>query len=607
MGTLAAAESLARRPVSASADEAEETAFLVAREHVGLRILIVGLTAFLAIEWAFRDRNVLALVLVRGAQVVGLAGVWGLLHFATTRRQVIAVGLLAIAVLVFGQACAGILADDLTISMLVAMALALSTAALLPWGVRAQLATIVGALVSLLANAAFVSEVPRDFGFALVGIVLASIASLYIAYEVRRTERQRRAAERELEDLRQMERAIAERTAREREQELVEARRALEKIADATPHILYLFSPRESTVIYVNRQVTHVLGYDVDEILREGLPFLLSAIHPEDLAHTIEAARERLTDVPPDGVVEAELRARHANGEWRWIHSRNIVYARSETGEPLQILGTAQDVSERKRADERLRAHEAELAHVLRVSSLGELTAGLAHELNQPLASIVSFARGCARRLRAGRADEDTFLPVMEQIASEALRAGAIITRLRSLVRKEEPLREPVDANEMVRGVTLLLQPDARRLGGRVELQLASELPVLEVDRTQIEQVVINLARNGLEAMADTPPGERVLTIRTERDDAGEIRIVVRDRGKGLGDVDPERICEPFFTTKTTGLGMGLSISRSIARAHGGRLTWRANDDGRGATFALELPLTAASGERERLAAELAS
>jgi PAS domain S-box-containing protein len=596
MASRHALEISPRRLAAAASDEADEAALLAARERVGLRILIGGLTAFLAIEWAFRDQNLGILALVRSAQVLGLVGVWALLRLAASRRQVITLGLVAITVLVIGQALAGIVVDDLTTMMLVAMALAVAIAALMPWGVAAQLGTVVASLVALLLNALFVGSRPRDFGFAVVAIVLASLASLYMAFEVQRSERQRRAAERELDELRRMEREIAESRAREREQELVEARRAVEKMADATPHILYLFDARERAIVYVNHQVTHILGYPVEQILRDGLPFLAGVIHADDLAHTLEAARERLAEVPQDGVVEAELRARHASGEWRWIHCRNIVYTRAASGEPLQILGTAQDVSERKRTDERLRAHEAQLAHVLRVSSLGELTAGLAHELNQPLASIVSFAKGCARRLRAGRAEPDAFAAVMDQIASEALRAGAIITRLRSLVRREEPMREPADANELVRGVALLLQPEARRLGGRIELQLADDLPALHVDRIQIEQVVMNLARNGLEAMQQTPAPRRLLTLSTALADEGSVRIAVRDRGSGIADVDPERVFEPFYTTKEPdehghgGTGLGLSVCRQIIEQHHGRIRVE-SVVGKGSTFTVKLPL----------------
>jgi PAS domain S-box-containing protein len=605
MASFATTEKISSRRYDEASDDAEEAAFLAARERVGLRILVVGLTSFLAIEWVFREHSLVILTLVRAVQVLGLFCVWALLGAASSRRQVIALGLFAITELVIGQAIAGIVADDLTTLMLVAMALAIATASLMPWGVAAQLGTVVASLGALFVNALFAVTRPRDLGFAVVAILLASLASLYVAFEVQRSERQRRAGERELEELRRLEREVAERSARERERELVEARRAVEKMADATPHILYLFDARERSIVYVNHQVTHILGYPVEQILRDGLPFLAGVIHADDLAHTLEAAQERLTEVPQGGVVEAELRARHVSGEWRWIHCRNIVYRRGENGEPLQILGTAQDVSERKRAEERMRAHEAQLAHVLRVSSLGELTAGLAHELNQPLASIVGFAKGCARRLRAGRAELDAFVVVMDQIASEAMRAGAIITRLRSLVRREDPVRSPADVNELVRGVALLLQPEARRLGSRIELQLADELPVLHVDRIQIEQVVMNLARNGLEAMQQTPQARRVLTLRTALDDVGGLRIEVRDCGNGVGDVDPERVFEPFFTTKETGLGMGLSISRSIARAHDGQLAWR-DDDAGGATFTLVLPVVAAPQAHAAVASALA-
>jgi two-component system sensor kinase FixL len=590
MEPRAVAESPSQRLATVTSDEADEAAFLVERERVGLHILIAGLTVFLATEGLFRGENLMALALVRAAQVVSLLGVWVLLRRAASRRRIVGLGLLALTLLVGGQALAGIVVDDLTISMLVVMALAIATAALLPWGVPAQLATVIVALASLLANASFVSERPRDFGFAVIAILLASIASLYVAFVVQRFERKRRAAERELDELRRVERAIAERTARQHEEELVETRRAVERLADATPHILYVFDARERTITYVNRQMTRILGYAVEKALGDGLPFLLSAIHPEDLAHTIEGAQERLAHVPEHGVVEAELRVRHADGTWRWIHSRNIVFTRTDDGTPHQILGTAQDISERRQADERMRAHEAQLAHVLRVSSLGEMATGLAHELNQPLASIVGYAKGCARRLRTGKAAPESFLDVMEQIAGEALRAGEIIRRLRTLVRKEEPLRESVEPNELVRGVARLLEPEARRLGVRIELRLALELPKLEVDRIQIEQVVMNLARNGFDAMSETPESARVLTVHTSRAGDASVQISVSDRGKGLNGADLQRIFEPFFTTKASGLGMGLSISRSIAEAHAGRLSASSNNDDCGATFTLVLP-----------------
>ncbi|HEY8516058.1 MAG TPA: ATP-binding protein [Candidatus Binatia bacterium] len=584
---------------TATGENAEEAAFLVERVRVGLHILIVGLAVFLAIELVARETNLAALAAVRVAQILLLLTFWVLLRSDASRRYTIGLGLLAIVVLCVGQAIASILVDEITITLLVSMALVIAVAALLPWGVPAQLGTIAATEVPLVVAASFVTTRPRDFDLVMVGIFMACLASLYMAFEVRRFEQRRRAAERELDKLRRMERAIAEREAREREQELIETRRFIERIADATPHILYIFDVPERAVTYVNRQVTRILGYPVEDVYRDGMPFLIEHIHPDDLAHTIQGARERLRRIPQDGILETELRVRHADGGWRWVHCRNIVFTRTEHGEPLQILGTAEDISERKQADERTRAHEAELAHVLRVSSLGEMAAGLAHELNQPLASIVGFAKGCARRLRSGTVAPETFLEVMERIAGEALRAGEIIRRLRALVRKEDPTREPADVNDLVRGVAQLLEPEARRLGVRLELRLADELPELEVDRIQIEQVIMNLVRNGFDAMASAPPGTRAVTLRTALDAQGRVQIEVSDRGKGVRADDLERIFEPFFTTKQTGLGMGLSISRSIAEAHSGQLSARNNAEV-GATFTLALPpRTSAAGEAQ--------
>jgi signal transduction histidine kinase len=222
------------------------------------------------------------------------------------------------------------------------------------------------------------------------------------------------------------------------------------------------------------------------------------------------------------------------------------------------------------------------------------MAAGLAHEINQPLSAIVSFARGCTRRLRAGVIEAAALLEPIEQIATQAMRANEIVQRLLGFVRKQKPPRDRAAIDDMVREVTHLLAGEARRRGVMLRLELASDLPQVEVDRIQIEQVILNLVRNALEA---TPAGlqEPALEIRAECDD-GFVAVAVTDQGEGLTEEQRERVFEPFFTTKKAGLGMGLAISRSIVRAHGGRITATANP-GRGATFRFTLPC---AGEVER-------
>jgi C4-dicarboxylate-specific signal transduction histidine kinase len=246
--------------------------------------------------------------------------------------------------------------------------------------------------------------------------------------------------------------------------------------------------------------------------------------------------------------------------------------------------------------DERARAHEAELAHVLRLSTLGEMATGLAHELNQPLSGIVSYARGCARRLEAGTLDDGAFADVLSRISAEALRAGEIIRRLRALVRKEKPRREELDLNRLVRGVARLVAAEARRRRMRLHLRLQAPLPVVRADRIQIEQVLLNLIRNGFEAMAEVGVEQRLLTIETAAEDTDLVTVSVTDSGHGIGPEASERVFEPFFTTKGEGIGMGLAISRTIVEAHDGRLSFAAAPVG--TRFWFQLPASEREGNR---------
>jgi C4-dicarboxylate-specific signal transduction histidine kinase len=248
---------------------------------------------------------------------------------------------------------------------------------------------------------------------------------------------------------------------------------------------------------------------------------------------------------------------------------------------------------DRRRAERALASaqsvrHQADLAHAARLSTLGGMAAGLAHELNQPLAAIVAYARGCSRRIESGDASLASLLPAVNEIATQALRAGEILRRIRDFVRHGEQRREPVDVNELVREAARLADLEARQLGVTVRLDLAPGIPVVHADGIQVEQVVLNLVRNGFEAMRETNGRERVLCIRTAGAD-GRVEVAVEDTGSGLPAGIADRLFDPFFTTKRDGLGLGLSISRSLIEANGGRLWAAPNGDG-GATFRFALP-----------------
>ncbi|HYC21364.1 MAG TPA: PAS domain S-box protein [Candidatus Bathyarchaeia archaeon] len=256
-----------------------------------------------------------------------------------------------------------------------------------------------------------------------------------------------------------------------------------------------------------------------------------------------------------------------------------------------QVAGAtvfARDITELKQAEQQAREHRTQLAHVLRLGTMGEMASGLAHEINQPLGAIANYARGCVRRLRAGSGDQTELLRAVDEIAREALRAGEIIRRLRELVRKESPRQEPVDVNRLVREAVDIIEPEARRAGISLRLAAAPDLPRVACDGIQIEQVILNLLLNGVDALEAAGNGERTLEIETVASLAGAVEVAVSDNGVGL-PAPPVDVFAPFFSTKTGGLGMGLSISRSIIEAHGGRLWATANYE-RGSTFRFTLP-----------------
>jgi two-component system sensor histidine kinase TtrS len=249
------------------------------------------------------------------------------------------------------------------------------------------------------------------------------------------------------------------------------------------------------------------------------------------------------------------------------------------------------EAAERHRAEAEARERRAELAHVHRLNTMGEMASGFAHELNQPLAAVVNYAKGAVRRLKQGAVEPGELLAVLEQVAAQAERAAAIIRRIRAFIRKEEPRHDALDFNKIIRETTGLMAAEAERQGARFVLDLAEPLPRVQADSVQIEQVIVNLVRNAIEAMAEASSPVREITLRTASAADGAVEIAVEDTGPGLPEIGRERLFDPFFTTKADGLGLGLSISQSIVEAHGGRLTATARPGG-GAVFRFALPVT---------------
>lgn len=264
-------------------------------------------------------------------------------------------------------------------------------------------------------------------------------------------------------------------------------------------------------------------------------------------------------------------------GALNWIDGRRV---------RLTILT---DITEQKRAEALQRENQAALHHTARLVNLAEAATTLAHELNQPLNAILGYNAACLRLLDEGDAEPADLAAAMEKCRVQAVRAGDIIKRIRELTRKRTPTLAPCDLNAMLREVLGWLTDDLERAGVRVELDLADGLPLLRADRILVEQVMLNLLNNAIDAMAPVAREQRVLTAATVRDGAGGIRVSVADCGSGIAAEHESRMFTPFFTTKTQGLGLGLAICRSVVEMHGGRL-WHEPRPGGGTAFHFSLP-----------------
>jgi PAS domain S-box-containing protein len=320
-----------------------------------------------------------------------------------------------------------------------------------------------------------------------------------------------------------------------------------------------------------------------------------SRVHPDDLPIVMKILGDHIYERRTP-YYESEHRIRTDSGDYRWILARGRVVERAADGSPVRGTGTYRDVTDMKRVEEQMLQQQAELAHVLRLQTVEGMATELAHEINQPLGAIANFANGLAARLRKGTIDPPAMLDAAEQIGAQAIRAAQVLQRLRDFIRKEAPRRSPCDINQLVRDAAHLIEPDARRQHIGVRLSLDARLPVVDADSIQIEQVILNLLRNGVEAIEAKGPGQHELVIETSRGPDGDVEVTVHDTGGGIPPPARERLFEPFFTTKRGGLGMGLSISRSIVEAHGGRLH-PPTDNPDGATFRFSLPPSPLAGE----------
>jgi two-component system sensor histidine kinase TtrS len=351
---------------------------------------------------------------------------------------------------------------------------------------------------------------------------------------------------------------------------------------------------RDGRIVSANAEALEFLGFGVDALATRVIDDFWFATFWEDgtacPADEYPLSQCLETNLPQPPVT---IGVRRPDGTLRWAVFSAVPLPDPEIGDCRGAVATFLDITERKRSEEQTQELQKELAHVSRLSTMGEMASGLAHELNQPLAAIIAYADACHELVESGRIVQGQLIEVLRAVSSQADRAGKIIHRLRKLVKKSEPVRAPIFVNDAVREVASLLETEARNVGSYVRLELDEQLPSVPADFIQIQQVLLNLMRNGLDAMADTEPGNRELAIYTRRSPEGHVEVAIRDRGRGVARENVSRLFEPFFTTKPEGLGMGLSISRTIVEAHGGRMWLTPNADA-GMTVRLVLPATEA-------------
>ncbi len=345
----------------------------------------------------------------------------------------------------------------------------------------------------------------------------------------------------------------------------------------------------EGRTVMVNPALRRLLGFGPDDQLAvaEGRADYEVVTHPDDLPMTREVYRS----LSSGGSDRAQLEKRYLRRDGDVLWGR-VTYSvmRDEQGALRYIVAIMEDITELKRAEELARRHEAERAHFARLISMGEMAAGLAHQLNQPLTAVVNYTQGCVRRLQAKTDDRESLIHAMNEAAGQAQRAGQIIQHLRRFIQKQEPARAPVDVNYLIRElVSMLAEVYARQRRIAIELDLADDLPPVSADAVQIEQVVLNLVNNGIEAISAAGTAKRVLSIVSRPHGPSEVEVTVSDSSGRAPEGDLEALFEPFFTTKEDGMGMGLKVSRSIVSAHGGRLWASINQDG-GLTFHFVLP-----------------
>jgi len=362
---------------------------------------------------------------------------------------------------------------------------------------------------------------------------------------------------------------------------LRQSERQLRLVIDTIPVMAWIILP-DGTLEFLNQRWLEYTGLSLKEAIEQ--PTL--TIHPEDLSRAMEKWSRHMA---AGKSFEDEMRLRRADGEYRWFLVRTAPLF-DEQGNIVRWYGTSTDIEDRKRAEEAVRETQAVLAHVARASIVGELTASIAHEVNQPLGAIVANAEAGLNWLCHDSPNLDEAREALQRIIRDGSRASEVVARIRSLLKNGKASKTRFGLDEIIREIVALTKTEAQRRKVSVQTRLEPNLPQVTADRVQVQQVLMNLVMNSLDALSAAADRPRIVTIQANTDSPNSVRVAVQDTGPGI---DPQRIqdiFEPFHTTKPHGLGLGLAISRSIVEAHGGHLRATRND-GPGVTFQFTLPV----------------
>lgn len=361
------------------------------------------------------------------------------------------------------------------------------------------------------------------------------------------------------------------------EEKVRQSEGALQVIIDAIPQQVFVFD-RDWNPLFANQRELEYTGLTLQEARSKGA--LAKIFHPEDFKK-LEAMRERMRS--EGAPFEMEARIRGKDGQYRRFLIRDNPL-RDVQGHVFRWYGTRTDIEDRKTAEEALNKAQSDLARATRMMTMGELTASIAHEVNQPIAGVVINASACLRSLVADPPNLEEAREDARRIIRDGERAGNVISRIRALATKTDTAKEQLEMNETIRGVLVLVGDELYRNHVMLRTEFAEDLSPVLGDRVELQQVVLNLVMNAVESMSEVVDRPRELFISTKNDGGDRVRVSVRDSGIGLESPNMERMFDAFYTTKVGGMGMGLSICRSIVQSHEGRL-WAVANDGPGATF----------------------